>query len=70
LKRRTADSRIVNRISKIVNELRFRLRLAQARDTVAGFPLAALLEEFGALKTFENIALAAQGGRRAETAML
>ena len=37
---------------------------------VAGFALAALLEERRALKTLEDIALAAQGGRRAETAML
>ena len=39
-------------------------------DAVAVLPLAAFLEEFGALKTLENIAFAAQGGRRAETAML
>ena len=50
--------------------LRLRLRLAQARDAVAGLALAALFEEGGALKTLEDIALAAQGGRRAETAML
>jgi len=48
----------------------FRLGLAETRDAVAGFPLAAFLEEFGALKTLENIAFAAQGGRRAEAAML
>ena len=50
--------------------LRVRLGLAETRDAVAGFALAALLEEGGALKTFEDIALATQGGRRAETAML
>jgi hypothetical protein len=49
---------------------RLGLRLAETRDAVAVFPLAALLEEFGALKTLEDIALAAQSGRRAEAAML
>jgi hypothetical protein len=49
---------------------RFRFRLAETRDTVAVFPLTALLEEFGALKTLEDIALATQGGGRAEAAML
>jgi hypothetical protein len=70
LKRRIANRRIVNRISQIVNESRFRLCLAQARDAVAGLALAALFEERRAFKTLEDIALAAQGGRRAETAML
>jgi hypothetical protein len=49
---------------------RFRFRLAQAGDFVAGFALAALFEERRAFKTLEDIAFAAQGGRRAETAML
>jgi len=40
------------------HSLGFRLGLAQTRDAVAIFPLAAFLEEFGALKTLENIALA------------
>ena len=44
--------------------------LAQAGDLVAGFALAALFEERRALEALEDIALAAQGGRRAETAML
>jgi hypothetical protein len=52
------------------NELRVRFRFAQTRDAVAVLPLAAFLEEFGALKALEDIALAAQRGRRAQTAML
>ena len=47
-----------------------RLGLAETGDPVAVFPLAAFLEDFSALKTLEDIALAAQSGRRAETAML
>jgi hypothetical protein len=43
---------------------------AEARDAVAGFALTALFQERRAFKTLEDIALAAQGGRRAETAML
>jgi hypothetical protein len=45
--------------------LRVGFRFAEARDAVAGLPLAAFLEEFGALKTLEDIALATQGGCRA-----
>jgi len=52
------------------NELRFGLRLAQTCDAVAGLPLAAFLEKFGALKALENIAFAAQSGRCAQAAML
>ena len=52
------------------NASRLRLRLAQTRDAVAGLPLAAFFEKFGAFKTLEDIALAAKSGRRAETAML
>jgi hypothetical protein len=52
------------------NKLRVRFRLAQARDAVTGLALAALFEKRRALETFEDIALAAQGGRCAETAML
>jgi len=48
----------------------FRLRLAQPGDAVAVLPLAAFLEEFGALEALEDIALATEGGRRAQTAML
>jgi hypothetical protein len=47
-----------------------RLGLPEAGDPVAIFPLTALLEDFDALKALHNIALAAQIGRRAETAML
>jgi hypothetical protein len=43
---------------------------AEAGDAVAVLPLAAFLEDFGALEAFEDIALAAKGGRRAQTAML
>jgi len=52
------------------NELRFRFGFAQTRDAVAGLPLAAFFEKFRALETLEDIALAAQRGRRAQTAML
>jgi len=48
----------------------FRLGLAETGDLVAGLALAALFEERRAFKTLEDIALATQGGRRAEAAML
>jgi hypothetical protein len=48
----------------------FRLGFAETRDAVAGLPLAAFLEEFGALKTLENIAFATKGGSCAQAAML
>ena len=50
--------------------LRFRLGFPQARDAITGFPLAALFKKFHAFETLEDIALATQGGCRAETAML
>ena len=43
---------------------------AEAGDAVAVLPLAAFLEKFGALEALENIALAPEFGRRAQTAML
>jgi len=46
------------------------LGFAEAGDTVAVLPLAALFEKFGALEALQDIALAAKGGRRAQTAML
>jgi len=46
------------------------LGLAEAGDAVAGFPLAAFLEELHALKALEHVAFAAQGGCGAEAAML
>ena len=46
------------------------LGLAEARDAVAGFPLAAFLENFDALKALHDVAFAALGGRRAQAAML
>jgi hypothetical protein len=52
------------------NKSRVRLGFAQARDAVAGLPLAAFFEKFRALETLEDIALAAKSGRRAQTAML
>jgi hypothetical protein len=52
------------------NKSRLGFGFAETGDFVAGFALAALLEEGGAFKTLEDIALAAQSGRRAETAML
>jgi len=58
------------RIPNSAIELHLGFRLAQPRNAVAVLPLTALFEEFGALKTLENIALATEGGRRAQTAML
>jgi hypothetical protein len=66
----TNGTSFVIRHSLFVIWLRFRFGLAQAGDFVAGFALAAFLQEGRALKTLQNVALAAQGGRRAETAML
>jgi len=51
-------------------ELRLGLGLAEAGDAVAGFALAALLEEGRALKALEDSALDTEGGRRAQAAML
>jgi hypothetical protein len=48
----------------------FPFGLAQAGDAVALFPLAALLEQFQALETLQNVPFSAQGGRRAQTSML
>jgi len=50
--------------------LGFRFRFAEAGDFVAGFALAALLEEGRAFETLEYIALTAQSGGRAETGVL
>jgi len=58
------------RIPNSAITLHFWLRLAQPRDAVAGFALAALFKERRALETLEDIALATEGGRRAQTAML
>jgi hypothetical protein len=43
-----------------LNGLRVWLGFTETRDAVAGLPLAALFEKFGALETLEDIALAAQ----------
>ena len=61
-----SDDLIIQRF----NALRVWFGFAQTRDAVASLPLAAFLEKFSALKTLEDIALAAKGGRRAQTAML
>ena len=50
--------------------LSVRFRLAQPGDPFALFPLAASLQYFEALKTFEHIPFAAQSGSRAQTTML
>jgi hypothetical protein len=47
-----------------------RFGLAETRDPVAGFPLAAFLEDFDALKALHDVAFAAQSGRGAKAAML
>jgi hypothetical protein len=52
------------------SDLRFGFGFAEVGDFVAGFALAALFQERGALETLQNIALATQSGSRAETAML
>lgn len=58
----------VSRVSRHVLHLGF--GFAEAGDAVAFLPLTALFEKFGALKALEDIALAAEFGRRAQTAML
>ena len=58
------------RIPNSAIELDVGLRFAETGDTVAVLPLAALLEKFGALEALEDIALAAELGYRAQTAML
>ena len=50
--------------------LNVRFGFAEAGDAVAAFPLTALFEKRDTLETFEDIALAAENGRRAQTAML
>ena len=51
-------------------DLHFRFGFAEAGDAVAVLPLAAFLEQLDALKAFEDIALAAQYGHCAQTAVL
>jgi hypothetical protein len=51
-------------------DLDFRFGFAETGDAVALLPLTALFEKRRALETFEDIALAAQYGCRAQTAML
>jgi hypothetical protein len=65
---RCFQSEIRNLKSEI--ELHIRLGFAETGNAVAVLPLAALFEEFGALEALEDIALAAESGRRAQTAML
>jgi hypothetical protein len=52
------------------NESRLGLGFAEASDAVAVLPLTAFFQEFRAFKTLEDIALATQGGSRAQAAML
>ena len=47
-----------------------RFGFAEAGDAVAVLPLAAFFEKLDALEALEDIAFAAQSGRRAQTAML
>jgi len=47
-----------------------RFGFAEAGDAVAVLPLAAFFEKLDALEALEDITLATQGGRRAQTAML
>ena len=49
---------------------RFGLGLTKAGDLIAGFALAALFEEGGAFKAFEDITFTTEGGGGAEAAML
>ena len=58
----------VSRVTRHVLNVRF--GFAEADDTVAVFPLTALFKKRNTLETFEDIALAADNGRRAQTAML
>ena len=58
----------MSRVTRHVLHVRF--GFAEAGDAVAVLPLAALFEKFGALEALEDIALAAEFGRRAQTAML
>ena len=51
-------------------ELCLAFGLAEAGDAVAGFPLAALFEEFDALEALEDVAFGASGAGGSETAML
>lgn len=50
--------------------LRVRLGLPEAGDPISGFPLAAFLEDFDALKALHDVSFAAQSGRGAQAAML
>jgi hypothetical protein len=59
-----------NRKPQIADASGFGFGFAETGNAVAGLPLAAFLQKFSALETLENIALAAQSGRRAEAAML
>jgi hypothetical protein len=50
--------------------LHVRFGLAQARDSLALFPLTPFLEDFQTLIALEDIPFAAQSGSRAQTPML
>jgi hypothetical protein len=50
--------------------LSFGFGFAKAGDAVATFPLAAFFQKFDALKSFEDVAFAAESAGGAETTML
>jgi len=52
------------------DSLGFAFRFAEASNAIALLPLATLFEQLQALKTFEDVSLAAQSGGRSQTAML
>ncbi len=56
--------------SKESAELHFGLGLTQPGDPVTLFPLAALLQQLNPFETLQNVPLATQGDRRAQTPML
>ena len=57
-------------LTYLTQPLHFGFGFAETGDAVAILPLAAFLEQRRAFETFEDIALATQHGRRAQTAML
>ena len=53
-----------------MNGLNVGLGFSQTQHAVALLPLAALLEEFNPLETFQDVAFGAQGADRSETSVL
>ena len=56
--------------SRTTGRLNLGLGLAEAGDAVAGFPLAALLQDGDPFKSFHDIAFGPGGACRAQTSML